>query len=326
MKPLRYHDLCSEVGMDTWTCSSLYLEAGDEGLTEDLIEGLLSTFERRQNVERHSIDRADYLIRELDNRPPDGRNVAMVVRTADRLFTPSTQLAILERLEREKRNARLRVIFVGAVPPADVVKWFLERRSYGQVTEPTFEKLGNWMAAKAEGQWAYRNPRSAIITPAVGLRLMEHVGWDYTAALQAAKTLRAYTQSPVDWPLVSALVPPKLGHGYADALVFGTGRRGAYTLAEGIVGAELHKTLGRIRFYLRTFAKLRAAEVENMSDRAVEMATGVHSWRWQKKYKPVYASYTNDRIRMRLEATEAAIAAARGGAVTGVLEVLVAEW
>lgn len=324
MKELRYHELAKLVETAAQTCSSLYLEEGDAGLTEDLIQGFMRYFRPKVPVDYYGITKADELIRELDTRP-DGRAAALVVRTYDRLFTSDNVEAILMRLDRERLNARLRVVFVGPRPADRVREWFTENRAYGVVTEPTFEKLGHWMVAKTAKRWDYTRPAGPIDVP-TGLRLMEHVGWDYTAALQAAETIRSYGFNPSSWELVSALVPPKAGAGYVDALVFGTGRRGAYRLAEGITGDQLLKTLGMVRWHLRMFAKLRASEVGKMTPRAVEAETGLHAWRWEKKYKPVFASYTHDRIRMRMGAVEQAMQAARAGATTAVLEVLVAEW
>jgi hypothetical protein len=306
----------------------VYLEAGDGGLTEDLIEGYVS-FSRGGPLNRIAISTADELTRELQYIPSDRSYRILVVRNAQALMTRNSMESLLWLLESQRRSSRLRVVLVGEEPHERVKQWFEENVAYGVVTEPSFEKLGAWMATKTAGRWDYRKQKTEdwLITEKTGLALMEHVGWDYTAALQAAKTIRAYADDQVmDWPQVSALVPAKVGFGYADALVFGKGRRNAYTLSDGIVGSDTLRTLGLVRFYLRQFAKLRSANVENLSDRGVAEETGVHVWHWKQKYKPVYASYTNDRIRLRLEATERAMLAARAGAVTGVLEVLVAEW
>ncbi len=302
--------------------SAVYLEAGDDGLTEDLIEGYVENFHPDR---RSSPEDSMELIRELDEITEDHR--AMVVRTAHRMFTAQSREAILLRLEREKRNARVRVVFVGEEPHEKVKEWFLTNGGYGVVNEPTFEKLGNWVATKTAGRWDYQKTYvGALVTPGDGLKLAEHCGWDYTYMLQAVKTIRTYSSEPVAWPLISVLIPPKLGFGYADALVFGKGRRSALRLSEGILGEQTLRTLGLVRYYLRQFAKLRAVAAENMSDRVVAEESGVHVWHWRSKYKPVYASFTNDRIRLRLEAVERAMAAARTGAVTAVLEVLVLEW
>ncbi len=326
MKALRYHEIARRVG-PTQPCSSFYIEEGDAGLTEDLIEGFAQRFGRVGHEKYHySIISARELMMELDDQPADGAYKVLVCRLPETVFSKRDTEAILWRLDREKRNARLRVIFVGMEPTGTVQDWFLKHNAYGIVTEPSFEKLGDWMAAKTAGHWDYRTTVGALITPETGLKLAEHCGWDYVAMLQAAKTIRAYTSRVVDWPLVSALVPPKIGFGYADALVFGRGRTKALGLAEGITGDQTLRTLGLMRYYLRQFARLRALEVEHMGDRRVAEESGVHVWHWKTKYKPVYASFTNDRIRLRFAAVERAMSAARAGAVTGVLEVLVAEW
>lgn len=338
MKELRYHELSKLVERATTTTSSLYLERGDDGLTEDLVVGFKESFIRGHDWALITVDDGAGLSKALQHLPPDGRRWCIIVRDAHNAFPRKYRESLLMQLEHQEFNARLRVILVGAEPLPEVHEWFLGRSAYGVVNEPSFEKLGTWMAAKTAGRWDYSRgagvwPDQNLITPETGLMLVEHVGWSYTAALQAAKTIRAYTQGSsvgnslqLDWPVVSALVPARDGSGYADALVFGKGRKGAYTLSQGIVGAEVPKVLGLVRFYLRQFAKLRALEVERMSDKAVAEESGIHIWHWRQRYKPVYPSYTNERIRRRLAAVEEAIQAVRTGAKIGVLEVLIAEW
>lgn len=321
LKPVRYRELCLKSQESSQTCSSVYLEGGG-GLAEDLIEGYVTRF-RREPFSRASFTSAAHLIREVDNIPPDGSYRALIVRDADRVFSAKDHEAVLLRLDRERRNARLRVVFIGAEPRERVREWFLGNKAYGIVTEPSFEKLGAWMATKTAGRWDYRTIIGSLITEEDGLRLMEHVGWDYTAALQAAKTIRAYTDEPIGWDRLSALIPPKSGFGYAEALVFGKGRREALRLAQGIPEHEVKRTLGLVRWYLRQYARLRALEVENMSDRAVVEETGVNLYYWRMKYKPAYARYTNPRIMMRQDLTEELL---RVGSTVGALEVLASEW
>jgi hypothetical protein len=300
---------------------------------EDMIEGYVQNFGVLKQMTRISISTLGELSRELQYVSPDGSYRALVVRDAHRMFTRSSTESLLWILDHNKRNARLRVVFVGDEPNEESRDWFLANHCMGIVGEPTFEKLGAWMATKTAGRWDYRSTVGALITEADGLRLMEHVGWDYAAALQAAKTVIAYTSGGsvgnnlcLSWAQLSALIPPKMGFGYADSIVFGKGLRSSLRLSEGIPVGEILKTLGLIRYYLRQFAKLRAAEVDKMSDRAVTEATGIHVWHWRTKYKPVYARYTNDRIRMRQGYVEDAMRAVRMGSVTGVLEVLALEW
>ena len=246
------------------------------------------------------------------------------------MFTTDTKDVLLTVLERERRNARLRVVFIGDEPEEEVLGWFLGNRAgtqaYGIVSEPTFEKRGKWMATKTAGRWDYYKTGGELISEKDGFRLMEHVGWDYASALQAATTIRAYTTERLSWDVLSALIPAKAGFGYAESIVFGKGRKSSLRLSEGIPDSQLLKTLGLMRYYLRQFARLRASEVEGMTDRAVSLETGVHVWHWQTKYKPSYARYTNDRIRMRQGYVEDAMKAVRGGATTGVLEVLALQW
>jgi len=324
---LRYHEIAKRVETSVLPCSSFYLEQGDAGLTEDLIEGFAARFgQAGHDKHRYSVVSARELMRELDDQPADGAYKVIVCRLPEVVFTKRDTEAILWRLDRERRNARVRAVFMGDEPTGTVQSWFLNNDAYGIVTEPTFEKLGQWVATKTAGRWDYYKTGGALITPETGLRLAEHCGWDYTSLLQAAKTIRAYTSKVVEWPLVSALIPPKPGFGYADALVFGKGRQKALGLAEGITADQTLRTLGLVRYYLRQFARLRAIGVENMGDRRASEESGMHVWHLKTKYRPMYASFTNDRIRLRMAAVERAMAAARSGAGTGVLEVLVAEW
>ncbi len=326
MKPaLRYHELSKVVEQASQTTSSIYLEQGDAALTEDLIEGYVQNFGRGK-VTRVPISTLGQLMREVQYVPPDRSYRALVVRNAHKMFTPRSRESLLWVLDHNKRNARLRVVLVGEEPDEETLEWFMEERAYGIVGEPTFEKQGAWMATKTAGRWDYRSTDGALITEADGLKLLEHVGWDYAAALQAAATIRVYATEVLSWATVAALIPPKVGFGYADSIVFGKGLRSALRLSEGVPEHEVMRTLGLVRYYLRQFAKLRAVEVDKMSDRAVNAETGMHVWHWRTKYKPVYPRYTNDRIRMRQGYVEDAMRAARMGSVTGVLEVLALEW
>ena len=328
-KPLPYHELAKNVALGAQTCSSLYLVRGDAGVTEDLVEGYISSFNRGSSVEHYSIvGEGRQVVRELDQRPLTKTHKAVLVRDADEALAGRWLEDVLLRLEREKRNPRLLVLFVGDEPQVEAQEWFLENWAYGVVTEPTMEKLGDWVAAKTARSWRYHTtPKGALVTPEVGLRLAEHCGWDYVTILQAAKTLRAYAdEGPLDWRLVSALIPPRAGFGYADALVFGSGRRSALRLAEGIQGAQVVRTLGLVRFYLRQFARLRAIRAENRSDRSVAEESGIHVWHWSQKYKPAYPRYTNDRIRIRLGLVGEKTRVAKAGITTGVLESLAVQW
>lgn len=312
---MRYHDLAKRVDM-TLPASSLYLVSGDVGLTEDLIDGFTRLYRRT------AISEFKELIAALDEITD--RRRAIVVRDAHRLLNRANTEAVLLRLDREKRNERLMVVFTGEEPADRSREWFEKARSYGEVTEPTFEAMGRWAATKTADKFDYRKvPKNALIDEATGYRLMEHVGWDYTAAIQAARTIRAYAMEVNEWPLVSALVPRKMGFGYAEELVFGGNRRKALMLSQGIVGSETWRSLGLIRYYLLQFAKLRAVGAEKLSDRAVSEQTGIHVWRWKGKFKPAYPRYTNDRIRFRLELVERLITQKPPAAV---LEVLAAEW
>lgn len=323
-KPRKYHELAGWVEMASQT-RPIYLEQGDVGLTEDLILGYERASSRDGGGHVISVEGVRNLIRELDAIPPDEVARLVLVRTADRLFTTADGTeAVLSRLERERLNHKLRIVLVGDDPGDKVRDWFLNRGVYGIVNEPSIDKLGAWMAARTAGRWGYHKPtdmKGALITEETGLALMEWVGWDYASAVQAARTIRVWGQN-LDFNAVQQLVPPKLGFGYADSLVFGSGRRGALALASAISVGEVPRVLGLVRYYLRQYAKLRALEVERMTDRAVTEASGMHSYWWRTKYQPTYPRYTNDRIRIRAGLVESVQAVGSIGA----LEYLATSW
>jgi hypothetical protein len=316
---VRYHDLCKKVEAASQPCSSVYLAGGHPALVEDLIEGFKLRFypDSVQSVSGSELRQA------LDLA--EGSRRMFIVRDAQKAFTEKEMEALLLRLDRERRNGKVRIVFVGEEPSDRVVEWFTGNRAYGEVTEPSFEKLGLWMALKTVPHWDYhfkKFPKPTLITPEDGLKLVEWVGWDYTSAVQAARSIRAYGEV-LGWDRLSALIPPVVSAGYADTLVFGTGRRSALTLSQGISDEEVRRTLGLVRYYLRQFSKLRAVGAEKMSARVLAEETGVHVWHWQTKYKPMYGSFTNERIRMRQQLVEDCI---RQAPAIGVLEVLAAEW
>jgi len=328
MKPIRFHELVKRVGMASQTCSSIYLEQGNIALTEDLLIGFVNGFRSHHESHSYSISSARELSAELQNYPADGHYRVLIVRDAHKIFTSKNFDSLLMQLDAEKRNNRLRVMFVGDEPIAEVKEWFLSNKSYGEVNEPSPEKLGNWVAAKTAGKYEYRKvPEGAVISAAMGLALMEHVGWSYVDVLQAAKALHAYAHK-LEWEFyteeqMKELIPRQAGYGYADSLVFGAGRRGALQLSEGV--SDVIGTLELIRHHLKVYGLLRALEVEGMSDRKVSEATKVPVWIWRTKYKYRYASFTNDRIRMRLALVEEAIVWAKTG-TGGVLELLATKW
>ncbi len=325
MKARKYHELAGWVDMASQT-RPVYLEQGDAGLTEDLVLGYEEASRRDGGDRVISVDSVQYLIREVDIIPAGNAHRLVLVRTAHRLFTSADGTeAVLARLERERLNHQLRVVFVGDDPGDRVRDWFLARGVYGIVSPPSMDKVGAWVAARTAGKWGYNRPEhleDALITPEVGMALMEWVGWDYAAAVQAARTIRVWGQN-LDWDGVQQLVTPKLGFGYADSLVFGSGRRGALALASAISAGEVPRVLGLVRFYLRQYAKLRALEVERMSDRVVTEESGLHLYWWRTKYKPTYARYTNDRIRIRAGLVEDVQALHGAG---GSLEYLATAW
>lgn len=331
---MNYGQLCARAEGASWIRSWLYIEQGNLALTEDLIEGLVrgvkvptknvAAGRSRDWVKEALIVAPKDFFRELDLKPVDDRIRVFVVRDAQEMFTTAKIDGTLMRLSREMKNPRVRIVLVGDKPSDEAVKFFEAESCYGVVTEPTVEKIGHWMAAKTVPRMKYTNTEiGGRITPEVGLMLAEWVGWDFTAMLQAARTLYVYGEEEYDWDAVSAIVPPKVGFGYAESLVFAKGRRMALTLAQGIPEEEVRRTLGLIRFYLRQFHKLRAVRAETLSDRAIPEETGIHIWHWKTRYKNVYPSYTVDRLRMRQERVEEAM---RSADKAGVLEVLALEW
>lgn len=297
-----------------------YLQ-GEGALVEDLIDGHFAKMGTRHAPKERRTVTTRELLRELDYVPEDRRYRMFVVRNPE---LRKYEDELLLRLDREADNPRLRVILTGGEPTEKIEQWFTEADGLGEVTEPTIEKMGHWFAAKTIPEWNYyRTYPNALVTTEDGLRLVEYVGWDYAAALQAARTIRAVADGTViRWELLSALVAPQYGSGYTDALVFGKSRRKALTLSQGVLDRDTRRVLGLVRYYLRQFAKLRAVSADKMSARRVEEETGVHVWHWKERYSRAYPQYTMDRIRLRLSLCEELMVESGPGA----LEVLALEW
>lgn len=331
--PLRYHEICKIADQSALSSSFFYLEGGDPALIEDLADGFKAAFRGSRQIVRENIvsvdGKADELITELDSYPVEMGDAYkfILVRNAERLWTPKTMEPLISRLERDELNPRVRLILSGQRPGDGVVKFFTDRKAYGMVTQPSFEKVGAWLGARTLGRKNYqRLYGTPLIDPADGQKVMEKLGWSWAAALQAVRTIQVMTDEPMTWERISALIPSQVGYGYSDALLFGRGRRGALRLSEGILESEVLRTLGLVRWNLQKFAFLRAIEAEKMSDREAALQAKLHIWRYRTKYKKAYPSYDNERLRLRFTALDEARMQARTGVTDGVLEVLALRW
>ena len=330
---LRYHEVCKRADMSALPSSFFYLEGGDEALREDLVAGFDKAFRGSKNIvpDNHiSIDGdVRTLIRECDVPALESGDPykIIVVRNAQRLFGERTVEMVLSRLSRDQLNARLRIIMIGDRPGDEAYNFLVERKAYGLVTEPSHEKVGHWLAVRTLGRMSYQRIfGTPLIDPKNGIKLMERVGWSWAAALQAVKVIRTMTNAPMEWSRISALVPEKVGYGYSERLVFGKGRKGPLALAAGIPGVDVARTLGLINWHLERFALLRAIHADKLTDREAALEGGVMLWTYRDKYKPSYANYTNEKLRLRFTALDEARITVRSGTKIGVLEVLALRW
>lgn len=329
---LRYHEVCKRADAAAQAASFFYLEGGEAALAEDLIHHFKRAFRGSKDIRPDNVvtvESPGELMREMDAPAIEIGDAYKIVlaRDAHKLFTSRTTEQIVARFDRDRLDPRLRVIMHGARLSDEMIEYLGRHRAYGLVGEPSHEKLGAWLASRTlDRANYYRMVGTPLISPEDGERLMEQVGWSWVGALQAVRTIRSMTTEPISWPHISALVPRNVGAGYSDALVFGKGRSGALRLAEGVMESEVLRTLGLARYHLRKLAVLRAHDVERMGDRAAALAGRVHIWQYRTRYKPVYARYDNEKLRLRFEAVDQAFATARSGVTQGVLEVLAVRW
>ncbi len=319
--------------MSALPASFFYLEGGDEALREDLAVGFERAFRGSKNIipDNHiSIDGdVRTLIRELDAPALESGDPykIIVLRNAHKVFGVKTAEMVLSRLDRDVLNARLRVIMTGEEPSEVAFEFLTDRRAYGRVTKPSHEMVGKWLASRTVDRMNYRRiVGSPLIDPEDGIKLMERVGWSWVAALQAVKIIQTMADGELmEWGRISALVPEKIGYGYTERLVFGKGRKGALRLAEGIPVSDVSRTLGLVGWHLQRFSALRAINADKMSDRGASMEAKLTIWSYRDKYKPSYASYTPEKLRLRFTALDEARRTARTTTV-GVLEVLAVRW
>lgn len=309
-----YRKACQQAEAAALRCSSVLLEGSDVALVEDLVDGFHNSF----GGIRAAVDGGN-LARRISN--PEGGKRFYVVRDPQNFKDYN-----LEVLERRRYDARLRVIFCGKVS-GEVADWFEGRGSAFAASGPAQNRWGDWWATRTAARWDYSKPDGWKVDSRTAQRVMERLGGDFSAGIQAARTLRYI--HPGDGkvtPEVAAYVCDTVsGSGFVDALVFGRPGR-AKELVETVDPSELAFVLGKIRWHLHQLWRLRTAQMSGVgASKRLEYAK-VPAWRWQSVYRPVYARYTEGSLLRKMALVAESMDAIRRGNRTALLERLVMMW
>ena len=315
MRAVGFSEMSKRVEQKVLRCSSVFLGGSERALIEDLTDGLALS---HNPVRRDAVD-ALALSESIEEEPKLKR--MLVVRDGHNL-----PLEALETLNRRRLDARLRVVISGK-PSPEVRKWFDQHRAYSEVRGPAPEHWGRWWATKTSGRWDYSKQDGWKVTEGDAQKAVEYLGGSYGSALAAAKQVRIVWKGPefLLWSHLRWLIEAQSGEGFVDALVFGS-RSDALERAGSISSDDLGRVLGLIRWHLKVLWRLRMVDVAGPGGMSRLEAAGVPLWRWRSVYRPVFARYTESRLRARLDLCDESIAAVRSGARFAVVERLAWAW
>lgn len=331
LKPMAHHSVSTMAAASSHRERVVYLWSEQTVLAEDLVEGFKESYRRswvltQDNVS--TVSSASELLREMNSLALGARGCRFIVgRDAHKILAGKQVGQVLERWEYEARNPRLYVVLVGGEPPEQAREWLISRGVLCKFREPTVAGVGRWLQARAQGVWRYHRVwKSGWFDPMWGLRYMDHVGWDYAAALSGLKALQRFDTFGRRIEELLELVPPVVHSGYVDALTVKGARLAAVRMARGVLADEIPLVLGALRYRLRMYGAARAMGAELFSDREVAERLGVEAWWWRDRFKDAYPNYTEDRIRRRLSAVAEAEALHRQGITVGLLEAIAVRW
>ena len=296
-------------------CSSVFLGGTETALIEDLTDGLALA----HNPVRRAATDALALSEAVSEEPKQKR--MLVVRDGHNLRPEA-----LETLENRRLDARLRVVVSGK-PVPEVRKWFEDHNAFCEVRGPQPEHWGRWWATRTAGRWDYSNGRGWLATERDSQQVVEFLGGSFAAALVAARQVRTVWEGPerLSWSQLRSFLDEQSGGGFVRELLFGS-RKVALSRAEGVSSDDLARTLGLVRWHLRVLWRLRLADVAGPGGVARLEACGVPLWQWNAVYKPVFARYTDSRLRSRLQLCDESLVAVRSGARLAVAERLAWAW
>lgn len=297
-------------------CSSVFLGGSETALIEDLTDGLGVA---HNPVKRAAVDALE-LVEAIEEEPRVKR--MLVVRDGQNLRSES-----LEVLDRRRLDARLRVVVSGKPSPA-VRNWFEGRKSFCEVRGPQPEHWGRWWATKTAGRWDYSDDGGWLTTERDAKRAVEFLGGSFGAALASARQISTVYEGPglLSWSSLRWMIDAQSGEGFVDALLFGS-RSDALERAESVSADDLVRVLGLVRWHLKVLWRLRMVNAAGPGGSSrIEAVAGVPLWRWEAVYRPVFARYTEPRLRTRLDLCDESISAARSGARSAVVERLAWAW
>lgn len=324
MAALSHSQLSKQAQMLAHSRSCWWIQSEEMALVEDLIDGFKHYCWLNQAKSAVAVTDQAELMAELDSDLSGERRI-LVVRDAETFFTARRVEATLLRLEQHQRDRkRLMLMLSRDAAPERAEEIF--SRTTAKVNPPTMEKVGHWLAARAAGKWDYLSEVESPVRPEWGAEIMDHVGWDWGAAVQGMRAVRAFDAERLTIAQIKALVPRQAAQGFADVLMRPGGRTEALRAAGGVLPTEIPKVLGLVRWYLRMFGRMRAMGAEIYTDRQVSEELGMDLWRYRQRFKDHYAAFTEERIRRRLELVAVAQRWISQGVTSGVLEFVVVKW
>ena len=315
---LGFVELSRRAEMLALRCSSLFLAGSEVALAEDLTDGF---WHAHAPVSRRAVS-ASGLADAIEDRRDVHLKRMLVVRDGERLRPP-----VLEVLERRRFDARLRVLVLGSSAADGVRDWFLGRDAFCVLRGPSPELWGRWWATRTAGRWDLSSEEGWLVSERVGRRAVEFLGGSFGSALQAASALRTVWSGEglVPWRLLEPFLSSLSGEGFVSALVFGS-PRDALVRSGSVSDDDLARTLALVAWHLKVLWRLRLVDVAGPGGLSRLEQAGVALWQWNGLYRPVFARFTESRLRHRLALVEESRRAVRDGQRLCVLERLAFAW